>query len=63
LHPVRIRNLIRRLTPKECEQLMDFDDGWTDIPGASDSKRYKTLGNSVVVSCMELVIKGHWHSK
>ena len=43
------RNLIRRLTPTECERLMDYPDGWTDIPGATDSKRYKALGNSVVV--------------
>jgi DNA (cytosine-5)-methyltransferase 1 len=55
---VVMRNLIRRLTPRECERLMDFDDGWTDIPGASDSKRYKALGNSVVVSCMEYVLRG-----
>ena len=41
------RNLIRRLTPLECERLQGFPDGWTDIPGASDSARYKALGNSV----------------
>lgn len=64
IHPVRIANLIRRLTPLECERLMDFPDGWTDIPadgprfGATDSKRYKALGNSVVVSCMEYVLRG-----
>ena len=39
--------LIRRLTPLECERLQGFPDGWTDIPGASDSVRYKALGNSV----------------
>ena len=39
--------LIRRLTPLECERLQGFPDGWTDIPGASDSARYKALGNSV----------------
>jgi DNA (cytosine-5)-methyltransferase 1 len=61
LHPVRIKNLIRRLTPTECERLMDYPDGWTDIPGATDSKRYKALGNSVVVSCMEYVLRGIAH--
>ena len=40
-------HLIRRLTPLECERLQGFPDGWTDIPGASDSARYKALGNSV----------------
>ena len=39
--------LIRRLTPLECERLQGFPDSWTDIPGASDSARYKALGNSV----------------
>lgn len=41
---VEKRNLIRRLTPLECERLQGFPDGWTDIPGASDSARYKALG-------------------
>ena len=40
-------HLIRRLTPLECERLQGFPDSWTDIPGASDSARYKALGNSV----------------
>ena len=39
--------LIRRLTPLECERLQGFPDGWTNIEGASDSARYKALGNSV----------------
>ena len=38
------RNLIRRLTPLECERLQGYPDGWTDVPGASDSARYKALG-------------------
>ena len=40
-------HLIRRLTPLECERLQGFPDGWTDITNASDSARYKALGNSV----------------
>ena len=47
IHPIRSGQLIRRLTPLECERLQGFPDGWTDIPGASDSARYKALGNSV----------------
>lgn len=39
--------LIRRLTPLECERLQGFPDGWTVLPGASDSARYRALGNSV----------------
>lgn len=49
--------LIRRLTPLECERLQGFPDGWTDIPGASDSARYKALGNSVAIPCVEFVMR------
>ena len=48
--------LIRRLTPLECERLQGFPDSWTDIPGASDSARYKALGNSVAIPCVEFII-------
>ena len=50
--------LIRRLTPLECERLQGFPDGWTDLPGASDSARYKALGNSVPVPCVEYIMAG-----
>lgn len=50
--------LIRRLTPLECERLQGFPDGWTDIPDASDSARYKAPGNSVAVPCVDFVIRG-----
>lgn len=52
------RQLIRRLTPLECERLQGFPDGWTDIPGASDSARYKALGNSVAIPCVTFVLRG-----
>ena len=48
--------LIRRLTPLECERLQGFPDGWTDIPGASDAARYKALGNSVAIPCVDYVL-------
>ena len=48
--------LIRRLTPLECERLQGFPDNWTDIPGASDSARYKALGNSVAIPCVEFIM-------
>ena len=50
------QNRVRRLTPLECERLQGFPDGWTDIPGASDTARYKALGNSVAVPCVETVL-------
>ena len=52
------RKLIRRLTPLECERLQGFPDGWTDIPGCSDSARYKALGNSVAIPCVEFLLRG-----
>ena len=48
--------LIRRLMPLECERLQGFPDGWTGIPNASDSARYKALGNSVAIPCVEFII-------
>ena len=50
--------LIRRLVPQECELLQGFPPGWTDLPGASDSARYKALGNSVAVPCVEYLMQG-----
>lgn len=50
--------LIRRLTPLECERLQGFPDGWTDLPGASDSARYRALGNSVAIPCVEFIMQG-----
>lgn len=58
VHPVRVGKLIRCLTPLECERLMGFPDRWTDIPNASDSARYKALGNSVAIPCVEFVLRG-----
>lgn len=47
---------IRKLTPKECIRLMDFDDNDYDkikAIGMSDSQIYKQCGNSIVVACLE----------
>ena len=49
--------LIRRLTPLECERLQGFLDDWTNIPGASDSARYRALGNSVAIPCVEFIMR------
>ena len=40
--------MVRRLTPTECERLQGFPDGWTE--GVSDTQRYKCLGNAVTVN-------------
>lgn len=48
---------VRRLTPRECERLQGFPDGYTDVPWRNknwtpDGLRYKALGNSMAVNCM-----------
>jgi DNA (cytosine-5)-methyltransferase 1 len=52
----------RRLTPKECERLMGFPDGWTNImfqgKPARDSLRYRALGNSMAVPVMRWLAEG-----
>lgn len=55
---VDMSSLVRRLIPLECERLMGFPDYWTDIPGASDSARYRALGNSVAVPCVDFILCG-----
>ena len=56
---VMLHNIVRRLTPLECERLQGYPDGWTDIGDWTDSKgklhkaadapRYKALGNSIAL--------------
>ncbi len=45
--------IVRRLTEMECERLQGFPDGWTD--GQTASARYRQLGNSVAVPCVEWI--------
>jgi DNA (cytosine-5)-methyltransferase 1 len=54
--------LIRRLTPLECERLQGFPDLWTALPGAADSARYKALGNSVAIPCVEFIMRQIAHA-
>lgn len=56
-NPIRKGYLVRRLTPLECERLQGFPDSWTNTNGACDTARYKALGNSVAVPCVEFVIQ------
>lgn len=55
----KIKYIVRRLTPMECERLQGFPDLWTDIGDYTDTKgkarkcsdavRYKALGNSIAL--------------
>ena len=66
-HAIRLRYIVRRLTPLECERLQGFPDGWTDIGEWVDSKgkkhkdadspRYKALGNSIAIPPWKWVLK------
>ncbi len=51
---------VRRLTPKEWERLMGFDDDYTLIPYprkklAADGPRYKAIGNSISVPTLRWI--------
>lgn len=52
---------VRRLMPIECERLQGFPDNWTryghDGKEISDSARYRMIGNSVAVPCVEWIMK------
>jgi DNA (cytosine-5)-methyltransferase 1 len=64
---VRVKYIVRRLTPLECERLQGYPDGWTDIGDWTDSKgkvhktsdaaRYKALGNSIALPPWKWVLK------
>ncbi len=42
-------NIIRRLSPLECERLMGFPDNYTNLPNAKKTNRYQAIGNSWAV--------------
>jgi DNA (cytosine-5)-methyltransferase 1 len=56
---VATRVAVRRLTPKECERLQGFPDGYTEVTyrgkRAADGPRYKALGNSMAVPVMRWI--------
>lgn len=68
---------IRKLTPRECFRLMDVRDGDFDKLLAtdsydkngnpkraiSDSQLYKMAGNSIVVSCLDLIFENLFFPK
>ena len=64
---VRVKHIVRRLTPLECERLQGYPDNWTDIGEWTDSKgkvhktsdaaRYKALGNSIALPPWKWVMK------
>ena len=55
---VRVRYIVRRLTPLECCRLQGFPDWWEDGVEGSDSARYKMWGNGVALPCVFFVLAG-----
>ena len=57
----RIQSTVRRLTPRECERLQGFPDDHTAVQyrnkPACDGPRYKALGNSMAVPCVEFILR------
>lgn len=55
-----IKYIVRRLTPLETERLQGLPDSWTDIEfngkPASDSARYKAIGNGMAQPCADFVL-------
>lgn len=52
--------VVRKLTPKECHRLMGFDDIDYEnckAVGMSDTQGYKQSGNSIVTTCISLLIE------
>lgn len=55
--PVFTGYAVRRLTPLEAERLQGLPDGWTNIPGASDTAKYKAIGNGLAIPCVEWIMR------
>ena len=54
-------NIIRKLTPVECERLQAFPDNWTE--GLSNSQRYKCIGNSVTTTVVTVLLNRLYENK
>lgn len=52
---VCVRSTVRRLTPTECEILQGLPRGWTS--NFSDTVRYRMIGNSVAIPCVEFIAR------
>lgn len=46
-------NRLRVLSPIETERINTFPDGWTELEGITNSNRYFTMGNALVVDLIK----------
>ena len=54
-------NIIRKLTPVECERLQAFPVNWTE--GLSNSQRYNCIGNSVTTTVVTVLLNRLYENK
>lgn len=57
---VSVNDVLRKLTPIECERLQGFPDKWTDVPyrgkeHSPKAKRYEALGNAIAVPVLKWI--------
>ena len=50
-------NRLRVLSPVETERINTFPDGWTELEGVTNSNRYFTMGNALVVDLVKEIGK------
>jgi DNA (cytosine-5)-methyltransferase 1 len=60
--PMICTNIVRRMTPKECERLQGFPDNYSQISwrgkepeDCPNGHRYKAMGNSMAVPVMRWI--------
>ena len=53
--PLVAYNVVRRLTPTECERLQGLPDDWT--AGGSDTQRYKAIGNGMAQPIADWILR------
>jgi len=55
---IYIKDMVRKLTPIECERLQGFCDNYSN--NVSNTQRYKALGNSFTVPIIKHILKSIW---
>jgi len=50
------QDIVRKLTPLECERLQTIPDNYTE--GVSNSQRYKMIGNGFTIDVINHILKG-----